>query len=189
MALTNSSTRYGIVTKTLHWLVVLGFVNQFVVAKIMTAIEGNDFALGFSQGSLYNWHKSIGLVILAVVVVRYTWRKTTRLPDWAAGLADWEKRLIHWYERMLYWAMFLMPLSGYLFVESGGFGVQFFGVTRLPSFLPHNETLAWLGHTVHIITGYAIVVFLTLHIGLVLKHQLWDKDRILQRMLPFSKQQ
>lgn len=188
MPLTNTSTRYGAITKTLHWLVVLGFVNQYVVAKIMTAIEVNDFALGLSQGSLYNWHKSIGLVVLAIVVIRYTWRKTTRLPNWAAGLADWEKKLIHWYEKMLYWAMFVMPLSGYLFVESGGYGVQFFGVTRLPTFLPKNETLAWLGHTLHIFCGYAIVVFLTLHIGLVIKHQIWDKDRILQRMLPFSKQ-
>ncbi len=188
MGLANSSTRYGIVTKTLHWLVALLFVNQYVIAKIMTAIEVNDFALGFSQGSLYNWHKSIGLVIFAVVVIRYTWRKTTRLPDWSKGLADWEKKLIHWYEKMLYWAMFLMPLSGYLFVESGGFGVQFFGVTRLPSFLPHNETLAWLGHTIHILTGYAIVIFLTLHIGLVIKHQVWDKTRILHRMLPFGRQ-
>lgn len=79
------------------------------------------------------------MVILAIVVIRYTWRKTTRLPDWSTGLADWEKKLIHWYEKRFYWAMFLMPLSGYLFVESGGFGVQFFGVTRLPVSYPTTK--------------------------------------------------
>ena len=68
------------------------------------------------------------------------------------------------------------------------FGLAFFGVTRFPSYLPHNETLSWLGHTVHILTGYAIFIFLTLHIGLGIKHQVWDKTRILHRMLPFGRQ-
>ncbi len=125
--------------------------------------------------------------VLGIALIRFTWRKTTRLPDWAATLAPWEKKLIHWYENALYTALFVMPLSGYLFVEAGGFGVDFFGGGRLPSFLPRNESLALLGEWTHIITGYVIVVVLTLHIGLVIKHQIVDKDRLLHRMLPFGK--
>jgi cytochrome b561 len=188
MQLKNSATRYGAVTKTLHWLIVLLFINQYIVARMMTRIAANEDFLGLTQGGLYNWHKSIGLIILAAAIVRYTWRKTTRLPDWAATLAPWEKRLIHWYERTLYLALFVMPLSGYLFVESGGYGVNFFGLVRLPTFLPRNHTLAWIGETVHIVTGYAIIIVLTLHVGLVIKHHVVDKDRILHRMLPFTHQ-
>jgi cytochrome b561 len=184
----NTATRYGVVTKTLHWLIVLLFVNQYVVGKVMMRVPLNEEFLGWTQGEFYNWHKSIGLVILAIALIRFTWRKTTRLPDWAATLAPWEKKLIHWYENALYTALFVMPLSGYLFVEAGGYGVNFFGGGRLPSFLPRNESLALLGEWIHIITGYVIVVVLTLHIGLVIKHQLVDKDRLLHRMLPFSRQ-
>ncbi|MCA9980314.1 MAG: cytochrome b/b6 domain-containing protein, partial [Anaerolineales bacterium] len=133
----NSATTYGTITKTFHWLVFLIFANQYIVAFNMLRIASNETALGgFSQGTLYNWHKSIGLIALLVILLRYTWRKTTRLPNWADTLSDREKTLIHWYERLLYLAMFIMPISGYLYVMSGGYGVHFFSTVHLPNPIP-----------------------------------------------------
>lgn len=180
----NTSRVYGTLTKTFHWLIVLLFLNQYLVANTMVRVGADESFLGLSQGALYNWHKSIGLIALGIALIRYTWRKTNRLPNWAKTLQPWEKRLIHSYERLLYGAMFIMPLSGYLFVESGGYGVNFFGLQRLPTFLPRSDGLALTGEIIHVITGYAIVIALTLHIGLVAKHQLVDRDGILYRMWP-----
>ena len=81
MQLTNTTTHYGGITKLLHWLVFIGFVFQYIVANIMTGIAQSETALGMTQGALYNWHKSIGIIILAIVAIRYVWRRFSRLPD------------------------------------------------------------------------------------------------------------
>ena len=183
----NSQTAYGTITKTFHWLIFLIFANQYIVAFNMMRIEGSETALGgYTQGTLYNWHKSIGLIALLVALLRYTWRKTTRLPDWADGLSKREQQIIHWYERLLYAAMFLMPISGYVYVMAGGYGVHFFSRVHLPNPIPQGETLAAIARATHIGTGWVILAVLAVHVGLVLKHQLVDKDGLLRRMLPFT---
>jgi len=184
MPLSNTSTRYGAITQWFHWAIVLLFVNQYVVAEIMIRWQADAPFWGLTQGMLYNWHKSVGLIALGVALLRYTWRKTQRLPDWAEGLSPWERRWVHGYERVLYAAMLIMPLSGYLFVEAGGYGVQWFGHLRLPTWLPRDDGLALLGRMIHIVTGYVIVIALTCHVSLVLKHQWVDRDGLLYRMIP-----
>jgi cytochrome b561 len=182
----NTSSAYGAVTKIFHWLVFLLFANQYVVAYAMLSIEVNESALGgYSQGTLYNWHKSIGLLALLVVLARYTWRKSTRLPDWADGLSETERHLVHWYERILYLAMFVMPISGYLYVMAGGYGVHFFSRVHLSNPIPQSEFLAAAARWTHIGTGWIILAVLAVHVGLVLKHQLIQRDGLLRRMLPF----
>src|SRR5215217_4982550 len=98
----NTDTRYGPVTKTLHWLVFLLFINQFVVATVMLNMPPGELAAGFTQGALYEWHKSIGLIALTVAVFRFLWRNLTPLPDWAPNLSAGEKRSIQYIERMMY---------------------------------------------------------------------------------------
>lgn len=185
----NSSTRYGVVTKVFHWTVFLLFLYQYVVANIMLRISQSETFLGFTQGVLYNWHKSIGLVVLLVVLLRLTWRRTTRLPDWAESLSEWEKNASHWIENTLYVAMFVMPISGYLFVMSGDYGVMLFGRIALPNPIGKIETMAEITRWLHIITGWVILITLVCHVGLGLKHQLINRDRFLNRMLPFTHQQ
>lgn len=187
MALLNTPRTYGAVSRLLHWLVVVLFVTQYAAAFLMTSIARDERVLGLSQGTLYNWHKSIGLLALAVALVRYLWRRATPLPDWAPTLAPFERRVAHAVERALYGAMFLMPVSGFLFVMAGGYGVQLFGVWPLPNFVGESRTLAWLAELLHTLASYAIVAALTLHLGLVAKHQLVDRDRLLSRMLPFGR--
>lgn len=184
MRLMNSATHYGLVTKSFHWLVFVLFANQYVVGITMLSIDQHESALGgFSQGTLYNWHKSIGLIALLVVLARYTWRTTTRLPNWADSLSERERKVVHWYERVLYVAMFTMPISGYVYVMTGGYGVHFFSRVHLPNILPESEAWADAARWVHIGTGWVIVAALVCHVGLVLLHTLVRRDGLLRRML------
>ena len=184
MQLKNATKQYGGITKFLHWAVFFGFVFQYIVGNIMIGISQSQTALGYSQGTLYNWHKSIGLIVLAIVAVRYVWRKFSRLPDWAETLTEREREFVHWVERILYICMFLMPISGYIFVMAGGYGVLFFGLFPLPNPIGKIEWLANAAQLVHRVTGYLILLTLVGHVGLVLKHQLVNRDRLLNRMLP-----
>ena len=184
----NSPTRYGPVTKILHWTVFLMVLNQFVVAAMMLNTPQGQTTAGFTQGTLYNWHKSIGLVLLAVALARYMWRKSTPLPDWAPNLTDGEKRALNWIEPTLYVCMFVMPVSGFLFVMAGGYGVNFFGVWHMPNFVGKHALLSTAAEWTHIVTAWVLLLALIAHWTLGIRHHRRHRDRYLHRMLPFTHQ-
>lgn len=184
----NSATRYGPVTKVLHWTIFLLLLNQFVIAIAMLNTPQGQTTAGFSQGQLYEWHKSTGLIVLALATVRFLWRKFTPLPDWAPNLSAGEKRWIHRIETTLYCCMFLMPISGFVFVMAGDYGVKFFNLWPLPRFIGADATVALIAQWVHRITAWLLVVALFAHWGLGIRHHRLHRDRYLNRMLPFTHQ-
>jgi cytochrome b561 len=184
MAFLNTQDGYGALTKLIHWLVLALFAFQFAAANIMLRIDGEETALGLTQATYYNWHKSIGLLALAVAVCRVLARRRGQLPDWAPTLSAAERKFVHRAEQVLYTAMFAMPVSGYLYVMAGGYGVNLFGVWNLPNPIGTHEALALAAKWTHIAASYALLLALAGHIGLVLRHQLILRDRLLHRMLP-----
>ena len=185
MPLLNSPAHYGAMARFLHWAVFLLFVHQYVGANLMTRIGSGKTLFGFTQGSYYNGHKSIGLVLLALALLRLAWRKLTPLPDWAPTLTPAERTISHWNETLLYGCMILMPVSGYLFVMAGDYGIKLFGGFDMPNPVGKQEWLAALARVAHIVIAYATIVVVAWHVGLGLKHQIFDRDRFLKRMLPF----
>jgi len=180
--------RYGFLTKALHWTVFLLILNQFVVATAMLNTPEGETTWGFSQGTLYNWHKSVGLIALAVALLRYIWRKAASLPDWAPNLSAWEKRAIHRIEQVLYVCMFAMPISGFVFVMAGDYGVEFFGLWTLPRVIGTDESIAKIAEWTHGITAALLTAALFAHWGVGIRHQWRHRDRYLHRMLPFTHQ-
>ena len=187
MALLNTGDGYGSLTKVCHWLVVVLFAFQFAAANVMLRLDDGGAFLGLSQDVYYNWHKSIGLVLLTLVVLRIAWRKLTPLPDWAPTLTPAERSLSHWNETLLYWCMFLMPVTGFLYVMAGDYGIMLFGRYALPNPIGKVEWLAAIARVVHIVTSYVIVIIVGSHVSLGLKHHLFDRDGFLYRMMPFAK--
>lgn len=184
MALHNTKDGYGPLTKALHWLVVALFAFQFAAANIMLRMDDRGTALGLSQDAYYNWHKSIGLLALLVAVLRLLVRRSGQLPDWAPTLSERERNFIHRAEQVLYTAMFVMPISGFLYVTAGGYGVNLFGVWQMPNPIRAWPSLAVLAKWTHIASAYVLALTLAGHIGLVLWHTLVLRDGLLRRMLP-----
>ena len=183
MGLLNTNDGYGDLTKFLHWLVVVLFAFQFVAGTVMVRIEAGT-ALGLSQGAYYNWHKSIGLLALVVAAFRVLVRRSGELPPWAPTLSARERRFVHRTEQLLYSAMFVMPVSGFLYVMAGGYGVRLFGVVDLANPIGTNEVLAVTAKWTHIVSSFLLLALIAGHVGLVLRHQLFQKDGLLRRMLP-----
>lgn len=187
MPLKNSTTHYGSVTRFLHWTIFILFVWQYLSAAIMTHVGRDNTLLGLTQGNYYDWHKSMGLILLILAIVRLVWRKNTPLPDWAPTLSPAEQVISHRNELRLYWCMFLLPISGYLFVMAGGFGIKLFSLYPLPNPIGKLPWLATAALTVHVVMSYAAMVFIAWHAGLGLKHHCYDRDGFLNRMLPFRR--
>jgi cytochrome b561 len=175
----NSAEGYGGATKLYHWAIVGLFAFQYAVALAMTRM-----AEGAGQNTAYNWHKSIGLVALAVAIGRVANRRRGRLPDWAPTLSEGEKRFIHRAEQALYTFMFVMPVSGFIYVMAGGYGVALFGEWDLPNPIGARPWLAAGAKWVHVVSALLLAGVLAGHIGLVLRHQFILRDGLLRRMLP-----
>lgn len=183
MPFANTPHRYGAVAKLLHWTVFALVVYQFIGANLMTRIGKASF-LGMGQNGWYEWHKSIGLVLLAVMIVRLLWRRVTALPDWSPLLTESERRLSHRLECLVYAVLIALPISGYLFVMLGGFGVKLFDRWPLPRPFEKQATAANWAWGLHVVLAYAAVVFIAWHVGHGLKKHLDSQGRFLQRMLP-----
>lgn len=186
--LKNTPTRYGFVTKLLHWTVFALIVYQFVGANLMGRLGRNGTVLGLNQDHFYNWHKSIGLVVLGVAVLRIAWRRTTPLPEWCSALTPAERAITQRLEAMLYALMFLLPVTGYLFVMAGGYGVRLFGVHDLPNPIGKQPVLALWAQGLHVLLTHALVVVAAWHVGLGLKKHVYEGTRFLYRMLPFTRE-
>jgi cytochrome b561 len=180
MALLSDGKRYGSVVKILHWAIVLLFAAQFAGGMTMTRLPPGGSACGLSGDALHNWHKSLGLVALAIACLRLWARRAGSLPPWAPSLSAGEQRLIHRYERLFYAAMFMMPLSGLIYAMAGGYGVLLFGIWPLPDPIGEWQALAQLARWTHagaaILLGLAVIV----HLGLVAQH---IRHGLLKRML------
>lgn len=187
MAVFNTEKEYGGLTKLLHWLIVLIFAFQFFAGHTMLSMDGKSTVLGLSQNNYFAWHKSIGLIALAVAVIRLLNRSFSGLPGWAPGLTNTEKRMMHWYEKLLYLGMFVMPISGFVYVMAAGYGVHFLEMVYLPNPIGKWKELGVAAKWTHIVSAWIIVAALAAHLLVVLRHQLFVRDNLLGRMTPGSK--
>ncbi|MGW9450832.1 cytochrome b [Streptomyces sp. NPDC055632] len=178
----NSSPGYRPLTKVLHWSVVVAFAVQFAVGYALDASEsgrgrgrgrgeesgrgrgrgrGGDGYEPFGEDALLTVHVLVGALVVVLGVARLLWRRHTELPPWAPTLTAFERRFAHRTEVALYALTFVVPVTGILLLASD------------------DDGLLW----VHVTAQVLFLAALACHVGLVLKHQLVDRDRLLRRML------
>lgn len=137
LSLANTDKTYGLIAQLLHWLVVAGISAQFVWAWRIDQAESVR-----SEFQLVNQHKSIGMTVLALVVLRLGWRAFNRPPAFPAGMKTWEMRaanVAHW---LLYVLILAMPVTGWIYTSAAGFGAEFFGLLDIPDLVGQSERLA-----------------------------------------------
>jgi cytochrome b561 len=175
--------RYSPVAMVLHWVLGLAILGLFGVGVYMTDLPFSPWRL-----KLYNWHKWAGITLLALSVLRLIWRLTHRPPalPQAVSLAmpSWQLRAYHATHHLMYALFFVVPLVGWAYSSAAGFPIVWFGQIPLPDLLPVNKELAEAIKPLHELSAFALLGLAGLHIAAALKHQLIDRDGLLQRMLP-----
>ena len=178
----DNSTGYGFVTKYLHWTIFLLMAGQFLVGYAMERADDVGHVMGFSEDRLFAIHVNLGVSILLLASVRIVWRLSTKLPPWAPTLSPFERRYAHLVEMALYVLMLAIPLSGLLAAIANGEDLSFFGLIDVPEIVDDSD-LEDLFVGFHVVSHLAFFVAFALHLGLVIKHQFLDHDRLLNRML------
>jgi len=184
----NTRARYGVVTKVLHWTLFVLIVNQFVVATMMLNTPQGTTTAGFTQGVLYNWHKSIGLIALAVALARFIWRKTT--PAARLGAQPERRREALAPAHRDHALLLHVPDADQRLRLRDGRRVwrDFFGQWNLPNYLGKHATVSVIANGCTASTAALLVLTLFAHWGLGIRHHLRHRDRYLHRMLPFTHQ-
>lgn len=178
MRLRNSDREWGIPSIVLHWLLAVGILAMVGIGLYMVEMPNSMAKL-----RMYALHKSIGLTILALVVLRLAWRLYAGAPAPEPGTPRWQQHAAtatHW---MLYGLMLLMPISGWVFNSASNFPLQWFGLFNLPALVQPDPELKDLARAVHRWGYYLVCALVLVHAGAAIKHHVFNRDRTLLRML------
>ena len=166
----NTARRYGWFGQALHWLVVAG-----IIAAYFTAEAGDGDAL-------LALHRTVGITILALALLRVGWRLSNRPPELPASMARWQRTTARAAHVLLYTLLFLVPVTGWLLSGAEGGPVIVFGQLELPA-LPAAADPDLL-EDFHETLFNALVAVAVVHAAAALKHHFWDRDGVLRSMLP-----
>jgi cytochrome b561 len=183
----NEIHRYALIQRLLHWLIA--FLVLLALGVGMTlgflGFEGSQQTFGNAvTNALYTVHKTFGVMILALMLLRLGIRLALGTPPYQSPLTGFEwvaSRAVH---SLLYVVLLVQPILGWLATAAGGYPVQFFA-WNLPGLIGKDkalsETLFWL----HGIVGWILVGLLVLHIGGAMRHWLIKRDGVMTRMSLF----
>ncbi len=171
--------RYPATSKLLHWLVAGCVLMTAPVAIAMTRIDK-----GPTQDALYNFHKSLGVLILILMVLRLVNRLAAGALAAEPGIEPWQKTVSSIVHTSLYVLLLAMPVVGYFANSAYGASTPFFGLFEIPAIVGQNEGLATQLFTLHRWVGWIVILLVLTHVSAALYHHFIRRDAVLKRMLP-----
>jgi cytochrome b561 len=180
MAFRNTTRAWGSLSKAFHWLIVLLIINQWWIAERAEDLKG------LAKLQALAWHKSFGMTILILAVLRLAWRLMNPTPDLTAETKPWERTLAKISHVLLYVLIFAMPLTGWMMSSAKNFPVSWFKLFQFPDLVAPSEQTFRLMQDAHHLLFSGLVCVALLHVAGALKHHFIDRNDVLKRMLPFG---
>ena len=179
MQVRNTENGYGILTISIHWIFALAFIGLFASGLYMVELTYYDPL----YKTLPDLHRSIGITLALLLVIRFIWRMTNRQPTPEPNLKPYEilaAEAVHW---LLYLLPLAIMISGYLITTADGNSIDVFGLFEVPALLPAQKGREDIAGAVHFYLAYGTIGLVALHMLAALKHHFIEKDRTLLRML------
>ena len=176
-----SNTHYTNTAKILHWTIAGAIVLQFVLAKLADLAGDEDLAV--RELALLANHKSVGITILALALFRLVWRTKNPPPPLPATMPVWQVRASHFSHWALYGLIIVIPITGWLMSSASAYSVSWFNLFQLPDFVAPNPDLKKTFKDIHETLAQILAVIALIHIGAALKHGMFDKDGVLNRIV------
>lgn len=176
----NTKEEYGSVARYFHWLIFTLIAFMVAIGYTMTSLDDSPLKL-----RLIGAHKSLGICVLAVVVLRLLWKMVNIAPPLPAELPKWEKLAARAGHFVLYLLVLAMPLSGWAMSSAAGFRVMLFNRFPLPNLVAPDKALAHQLMEVHNTLVIVLIVVVALHALAALMHHFYHKNNVLRRMLPW----
>jgi len=179
MTLHNSDERWGAVSQAFHWLIVVLIVVMAYLGLTMVDLPNTPHKI-----AVYTLHKSIGISILGLVVLRLGWRLYAGRPRELAGIPTWQARVASATHVALYVLLFAVPLSGWVVNSSTGFPLHWFNLVNLPPIASKSDALHAVVRPLHEWLFWALITLACVHAAAAIYHHWFQRDATLVRMLP-----
>lgn len=179
MPIRNDSQRWGALSIALHWLTFVLVLGMAIVGLMMTELANSPLKI-----QVYALHKSFGLTVLGLTVLRLLWRFGGRVPAPVLGTPAWQHHIARLTHGALYLLLLAVPLSGWWFNSTAGFPLRWFGLVKLPALAAFDPELKALARETHETLFYSLAALVLVHSGAALWHHYRLRDRTLVRMLP-----
>ncbi|MGQ9371098.1 cytochrome b [Azospirillum sp. ST 5-10] len=173
--------RYDLGFQALHWGMALVILAAWLIPSL-----AEDLPRGPERLELMALHKSLGVTLLALLVLRVVWRAVNPPPTPSPRITPWMHRAALVGHLALYAVMLALPVVGVLMSQAKGQPVSAWGLVTLPTLLAEDRDLGHTLEEVHEVLGNAILVLAGLHAAAALVHQYVLKDGVLARMLPWE---
>jgi cytochrome b561 len=172
--------RYSNTNQILHWLTAGCMFAILPLAWVMT--NAGEHMAGLD--ALYNWHKTLGGIVLLLTAFRIAWRFKDGPPAYPPMVAKWDQALAH----AVYWLFFAvllwMPVTGEVMTLFGTHPTVLFNIIPTPQLFAPDKAIAGLFFQLHNWGQWAVYGLILLHVAGVVFHLVWGRDGVLGRMLP-----
>ena len=180
MSIGNRGQRWGRISQTLHWLIAALILLLGVVGLLMGELPKTP-----KYFWVYTAHKSLGISVLVLVLIRLGWRLYAGRPAALTSSPRWQQRLANTTHHLLYLLMLMIPLAGWLFDSASGLRpFRWFGLVLMPKLSSPDPQLRALAHGLHEWGFWLLISLVLVHAGAACHHHLVQRDGTLARMLP-----
>lgn len=176
----NTADAWGTVARSFHWLIAALVLGQLVLGKI-----ADEMALSPQKLDLFVWHKSIGISILLLAILRLLWRIANAPPAPPPGIPRWETLLARLGHTLLYALIIAVPVSGWWISDSSRIPFKAFWTVPMPDWLPTDRSVQEAAEDVHGMLIIALLIVLAFHLAAALRHHFLLRNDTLRRMLPW----
>jgi cytochrome b561 len=180
--LRNDADSWGALAKLFHWLIA-----ALILAQIALGLLAVGWRISPTKLNLFVWHKSTGMLILALVALRLLWRLASRVPELPANMPAWERLGAHLSHFLLYALMIALPVTGWIVASASNVPFRIFWTIPLPAIVAPDKATADLFASVHGALVALLVLVLIAHVGAALRHHFVKRDTVLVRMLPWRR--
>jgi cytochrome b561 len=166
-------------TRLMHWLTAGLMLLVFALAFSIDLATSRPFHTAFLQ-----LHRSVGLTVWVVTLIRLAWRHVAKYPDWPRDMSQPMRVAAMASEYALYALLVAQPILGILQTNAHGDNVNLFFIGQLPALIQKNRPLAQQLLTVHKAVGFSLLGLIAIHVSAALFHHFWRRDDTLTAMLP-----
>lgn len=181
--------RYSNAAIALHWLIAIAVLTNIALGLYMADLPNSDPA----KFQIIQFHKSVGLTVLVLSLIRVAWRLVNPVPPLPADMNPLLKRLARLTQFLLYVLIVAIPFSGWLMVSASPLGLptSYFGLFQWPHiwFLAEmtragKKAIVGVFVETHEFLAWSAIVLVALHVTGALYHHLIRRDGVLKSMLP-----
>lgn len=179
MRIKKTDTNFGLMARSLHWLIAGLTVTLFVLGIWMVD-------LGYYDAWYHRapwWHKGLGAIVTMLVLFRFVWQYLSPSPRALASIPRWQQLAAHSVHILMNMLIILLAITGYLVVTAKGQELNLFDLIRIPATITGITNLEDDAGKLHLLVAWLLIGLAVLHLLAALKHHFVDKDATLKRML------